>query len=139
LTSGAGVEKFRDVIAHQGGDPRVVDDYTRLPSAPDRTEVPASRGGYVSALRAEQIGRAAVALGAGRGRLDDAIDPGVGIEVVARVGDRVAKGDPILTVHHRGGTGLEEAQARLSGAIDIGDLAPLTRPIVVARVSGESA
>ena len=80
IRSGAGVEKFREVIAHQGGDPRVVDDYSRLPAASDRADVKAPRAGYVSALRAELIGRAAVALGAGRSRLDDVIDPGVGIE-----------------------------------------------------------
>ena len=92
LASGAGVEKFREIIARQGGDPRVIDDYTRLPSAPDRTDVAAPRSGFVARLAAETIGRAAVALGAGRSRLDDVIDPGVGIEVRARPGDPVERG-----------------------------------------------
>jgi pyrimidine-nucleoside phosphorylase len=137
IRSGAGVEKFREVIAHQDGDPRVVDDYSRLPAASDRADVKAPRSGYVSALRAELIGRAAVALGAGRSRLDDVIDPGVGISVVARPGDRVAAGDPVLTVHHRAGAGVDEALALLSRAVGISDEAPTEPPIVVARIAGE--
>ena len=137
IRSGAGVEKFREVIAHQGGDPRVVDDYSRLPAASDLADVKALRAGYVSALRAELIGRAAVALGAGRSRLDDVIDPGVGISVVARTGERVAAGDPVLTVHHRAGAGVDEALALLSRAVGISDEAPTEPPIVVARIAGE--
>ncbi len=136
LASGAGVEMFRKVIAHQGGDPLVVDDYSRLPSAPDRTDVTAPRAGYVSALRAELIGRAAVALGAGRSRLEDVIDAGVGITVVARPGVRVAAGEPILSVHHRAGAGLDEALALLSRAVDVSDESPSEAPIVVARIAG---
>ena len=122
IRSGDGVEKFREVIAHQGGDPRVVDDYSRLPAASDRAEL---------------IGRAAVALGAGRSRLDDVIDPGVGISVAARPGDRVAAGDPVLAVHHRAGAGLDEALDLLSRAVGISDESPTEPPIVVARIAGE--
>ena len=137
IASGAGVEKFREIIAHQGGDPRVVDDYTRFPAASDRADVRAARAGYVSALRAESIGRAAVALGAGRSRLDDVVDPGVGITVVARPGDRVAAGDPVLAVRHRSGAGLEEALALLSRAVEVSDESPAESSIVVARIAGE--
>ena len=137
LTSGRGVEKFREIIAHQGGDPRVIDDYARLPSAPDRAGVAASRSGYVVALKAELIGRAAVALGAGRSRLDDVVDPGVGIEVVARPGERVSEGEPVLMLHHRAGAGLPEAQALLAQAIVVADTPPAEAPIVVARLPGD--
>ncbi|MEO7272955.1 MAG: thymidine phosphorylase [Vicinamibacterales bacterium] len=137
LTSGTGVEKFRAIIAHQGGDPRVIDDYRRLPSTPDRHRVTAPRSGFVSGLKAELIGRAAVALGAGRSRLDDVVDPGVGIEVVARPGDRVSEGEPVLIVHHRSGAGLPEAQALLAHAIVVADAPPAEAPIVVARLRGD--
>jgi pyrimidine-nucleoside phosphorylase len=137
LTSGRGLEKFREIIAHQGGDPRVIDDYTRLPSAPDRDVVAAPRSGYVSGLKAELIGRAAVALGAGRSRLDDVVDPGVGIEIVARPGDRVSEGSPVLVVHHRSGAGLPEAQALLARAVAVADAPSAEAPIVVARLRGD--
>jgi pyrimidine-nucleoside phosphorylase len=134
LASGAGVEKLRAIIEFQGGNPRVVDDYGWLPAAPDRHDVTAPRSGYVSALHAGLIGRAAVALGAGRARMDDLIDPGVGIEVTARVGAPVREGERVLRVYHRGGRGLAEAAPLLTEAVQIDDAPPLSRPVVVDRV-----
>jgi pyrimidine-nucleoside phosphorylase len=134
IASGAGVEKFREIVRNQGGDPRVIDDYARLPRAPDRTEVRAPRSGYVAALEAEPIGRAAVALGAGRARLDDVVDPGVGIEVTAPPGARVASGEPVLVVHHRAGRGLAEALTLVTAAIRIADTPPAPSPTVVMDI-----
>jgi pyrimidine-nucleoside phosphorylase len=134
IASGAGVEKFREIVRSQGGDPRVIDDYARLPRAPDRTEVRAPRSGYVAALEAEPIGRAAVALGAGRARLDDVVDPGVGIEVTAPPGARVASGEPVLVVHHRAGRGLAEALTLVTAAIRIADTPPAPSPTVVMDI-----
>jgi pyrimidine-nucleoside phosphorylase len=138
LSSGAGVEKLRQIIENQGGDPRVVDDYARLPTAPHTAVVAADRDGFVSAMRAEAVGRAAVGLGAGRDRLDAVIDPAVGFTIAAPVGTRVRTGDPIVEIHHRDGRGLEEAQRLLSGAIQIADAPPSQRPIVLDRIHGRS-
>jgi pyrimidine-nucleoside phosphorylase len=134
LRSGAGVEKLRAIIDFQGGDPRVVDEYGRLPAAPDRHDITAPRSGYVSALRAGAVGHAAVALGAGRAALDDSIDPGVGIEIVSPVGAAVRTGEPVLRLHHRGGRGLSDAVRLLDGAVAMADASPPARPIVVDRV-----
>jgi pyrimidine-nucleoside phosphorylase len=134
IASGAGVEKLRDIIEHQGGNPRVVDDYALLPSAPDRTTVAAPRAGFVASIEAERVGRAAVALGAGRGKLDDVIDHGVGITVLAPPGFEVRQGDAVLEVRHRGGKGLEAALAMLNEAVQISDAAPVVPGIVVDRV-----
>src|SRR5258708_23869832 len=98
LRSGAGVEKLREIVANQGGDPAVIDDYRRLPAAIDRDLVGASRDGVVVAMRAEGVGRAAGGLGAGRDRLDATIDPGVGLMVLAPVGTAVKVGDPTLEI-----------------------------------------
>ncbi len=137
IASGTGVESLRRIIANQGGDPRVIDDYSRLPAATDETPVRASRSGYVAGLEAEAIGRAAVALGAGRARLDDVVDPGVGIRVLATVGSEVTDGDAVLLVRHRAGRGMAEAQRLLAGAIRVNDHPPRSRPIVVDRVVEE--
>ena len=134
IASGAGVEAFRKIIEHQGGDARVVDDYSRLPSTPDESVLQAPRSGYVTKLTAEAIGRAAVALGAGRAQLEDVIDPGVGIRVEAHIGAQVSAGDPILRVRHRGGRGLPEAMKLLEHAIRIDDQAAAPRPLIVDRV-----
>ena len=138
LSSGAGVEVFRRIIEHQGGDPRVIDDYSRLPEAPDETVIAAPRGGVVQAIEAEAIGRAAVALGAGRARLDDVIDPGVGIRLAAHVGERVDRGDPVVILRHRGDRGLAAARALIEPAIGIGDGLVDRQPLVVDRVVEES-
>ena len=136
LASGAGLEKFRSIIENQGGDPRVIDDYSRMPDAPGREHVRAARRGYVTTIDAETIGRAAVALGAGRARLEDAVDPGVGIDVAAPVGTEVSQGDAILVVRHRDGRGLGDALALLGDAIEIGPAAPSRQPLVVDTVPG---
>jgi len=134
IASGAGLEKLRAIVEHQGGDPRALDDYGRLPAAHGRLDVGAAGTGHVSALHAELVGRAAVALGAGRATLDDKIDAGVGIEIVAPVGTTVRSGEPVLRVHHRDGRGLEDAVALLRQAIAIND-APEPRPLVIERIA----
>jgi len=136
LSSGAGVEKFREIIRNQGGDPAVLDDYRRLPTAPDRHLFTASRDGVVSAIRAEAVGRAAVGLGAGRDRLDAAIDHAVGFLVVAPPGTPVKAGDPLVEIYHRGGHGLEDARQLLDRAVTIADEAPPMRPPVLHRIQG---
>jgi len=134
LASGAGVEKLKAIIQFQGGDPRVVDRYDLLPGAPESRDVVAQADGYISALLAEEIGRAAVSLGAGRGKLDDVIDPGVGIEIVAHVGESVRRGQPVLRVHHRAGRGLSDALPLLDRAVQITDEPSAARPVVVERI-----
>ncbi len=134
LASGEALEVFRRIVQNQGGDPAVIDDYRRLPAAPDELVVRATRSGYVSELRAEHVGRAAVALGAGRARIDDAIDHGVGITVAAACGAGVKTGDAILLVRHRGGRGLEDALPLLEEAIAIADQPPAVRPLVLETV-----
>lgn len=131
MASGAGVEKLRQIIENQGGDPRVVDDYSRMPSTPDRVTVTAPRDGFVGGLQAEMVGRAAVALGAGRSKLDDVIDHGVGITVLMAPGSSVRSGDAIFEVRHRGGRGLDAASALLRDSIRISDERPQPLPLVV--------
>jgi thymidine phosphorylase len=134
LTSGRGLEKFREVIARQGGDPRVVDDYARLPAAPNRKLVRAPRSGYVTQLDAELIGHATMLLGAGRDRVEDAIDPGVGAVVLAPPGQRVRAEEPILEVHYRDAGRLENAVALMAEACVIGDAPPRGQPQILETI-----
>ena len=137
VRSGAALEAFGRIIEHQGGDPRVLDDYSRLPSVADEEIVPAPRSGHVGAIAAEAVGRAAVALGAGRARIDDVIDPAVGIRVAAHLGARVSPGDAVLVLRHRAGRGLTEALHLLEAAVRIDDEAAPAAPLVVDRVAEE--
>jgi thymidine phosphorylase len=93
----------------------------------------------VAGLHAEQVGRAAVALGAGRATLDDVVDPGVGIEVLCAPGTQVRAGEPILTVHHRSGRGLAEALSLLTAAVQVSDAPPSLRPIILERIACDGA
>ena len=139
LASGAGLEKLRQIIENQGGDPRVVDDYRRLPSAPDEAFVRAPRPGYVTALDAALVGRATMALGAGRDRVGAPVDHAVGLVVRAPLGSRVDHGEPVVELRHRSGRGLQEAAALVEAALRItaepGDPAPL----VLDAVDGADA
>ena len=134
IRSGEALDRFRRIIEGQGGDPRVVDDYSRLPAAPSRHMILAERAGSVTRLDAELIGRASVALGAGRDRVEDAVDPAVGIILKAKPGAQVASGDPVLELHFREQAKLDAALALASRAVTIGDEPPVLRAIIVGEV-----
>ncbi len=134
IASGAGLERFRQIIELQGGDPGVIDDYQRLPHVSDRHIVAASRDGFVTAINAELVGRASVILGAGRDRVEDPVDPAVGIMVVAKPGDAVKAGAPVLELHYRD-AGRRDAALRLAGqSISIGDAPPAAGRLIVGEV-----
>jgi pyrimidine-nucleoside phosphorylase len=134
IASGAGLERFRQIIEVQGGDPNVVDDYARFPAAPRRHVVAAPREGYVTRLDAALVGRASVALGAGRDRVEDAVDPAVGILIAAKPGDAVRAGDPVLEIHYRETARLDAALALTACAIGIGDIPPAPSTLIVGEV-----
>jgi pyrimidine-nucleoside phosphorylase len=134
LASGRGLECFKRIVEFQGGDPRSVDDGTRLPAVPGYHVVPASRAGYVTSLDAELVGRASAALGAGRDRTDDPVDPAVGISVQAKPGAYVSRGDPVLALHFRSRDRLEAALALATRAIQLGDSAPTTQSAILGEV-----
>jgi pyrimidine-nucleoside phosphorylase len=130
LSSGAGLAKFREVIELQGGDPRVCDDTKRLPQARERMELRSSRAGYVSHIRCRAVGVAGMLLGAGRETVDSRIDPAVGLIVHKKVGDRVEKGEPLMTLHVNRRDKLEEAEALLRDAVQVADTTPTLRALI---------
>jgi thymidine phosphorylase len=131
LASGAGLERLRAIIEAQGGDPLVVDDYGRFPTATAQAVLPAPRSGFVTSMDAEHVGRAAVVLGAGRDRLDADVDPAAGIEILARVGDPVREGEAMATVSGRDGGRVAAALGVLAGAVTVGDEAPASAPLII--------
>ena len=134
IASGAGLDRFRRIIEQQGGDPRVVDDYSRFPAALQRHVLRAPRAGFLTRLDAELIGRASVGLGAGRDRVDDPIDPSVGIMMMAKPGDHLRAGDPVLDLRYRHRPRLETAMELATRAIVIGDQRPAAEPLIVGDV-----
>ena len=134
IDSGRALEKFRAIVERQGGDPRVIDDYDRLPSAPERHVVKAPSAGFVTRLDAGLIGRASVVLGGGRDKLDDAIDPGVGIMINATVGDAVRPGEAILELRYREPARLDAALPLVASAIQVAPEAAPSCPLIIDEI-----
>jgi thymidine phosphorylase len=116
LSSGAAYEKLREFVRAQGGDADALED---LPVSGEVREVATPEGGYVARFGASGVGRAALALGAGREKKDDELDPGAGIEVLVKVGDRVAKGEPVARLY--GGRNADRAEALVREALKISE------------------
>jgi len=131
LASGAGLERFRRVVELQGGDPRVCDDPSLLPQAPEKVVVRSDRDGRLARLAARAIGHAGMLLGAGRETVDGAIDPAVGFVFHKKVGDPVAANEPIVTVHVGKASHREDALAWLREAIVVAPEAPTRGPLVL--------
>ncbi|MBN2054592.1 thymidine phosphorylase [bacterium] len=127
--SGAGFEKFKEMVAAQGGDVAVLDDPDRLPAARNITPIAARESGWIAGMNTLELGLVNVALGAGRLRMEDRIDHAAGMVFLHKLGDRVARGEPILEVHHNGTLtiGLEN---RIHSACTIQD-APVTPPPLI--------
>ncbi|HWV39403.1 MAG TPA: thymidine phosphorylase [Vulgatibacter sp.] len=135
IASGRGLEAFARLVAAQGGDPRVAEDPTSLPAAPRIVPIPAPRAGFVGGIRADEVGLAAVVLGAGRSRKEDAIDPAVGFVLHKKVGDPVDAGESIGLAHVGGRPGDRAALERVAAAFTIADEAPPRRPLILERMS----
>jgi pyrimidine-nucleoside phosphorylase len=134
IESGKALEKFKEVIAAQDGDPSVVDDPSRLPRAPETATVNADRAGYVTRCNALTVGITATRLGAGRERADDVVDPGVGITLHKKLGDRVETGDALATVHYSKQNLWDTQRDKLTGAWTIEDEPEEPRPLVIERI-----
>ncbi len=135
LESGAGLERFRRMVERQGGDPTFVDDPARFDLAAGREQVRAPRAGYVTALDALLVGRAAAALGAGRATAEDAVDHGVGVRVLVSLGALVRAGEPVFELYHRDGRGLADAAALALSAIELGGAPPAPLSLVVGEIA----
>ncbi|MEE9298997.1 MAG: thymidine phosphorylase [Acidimicrobiia bacterium] len=134
VASGAAFEKFREVVAAQDGDTAVVDDPGLLATAASEHAVTADRGGVVTRANALDIGVGAMRLGAGRETKADVIDPGVGITVEVNLGDEVASGDVLATLHYNSDRRLEDAVILAQRAFEIGDGPALVPPLVHEEV-----
>ncbi len=116
LKSGKAVEKLKEFINYYGGNGNLVDDYTLLPQAKNVRVVLAKETGYVARIEAEEVGKAAMVLGAGRETKEDDINHAVGIILSKKIGDYVETGDVIATLYYDGDEKLESSLELLNGA-----------------------
>jgi pyrimidine-nucleoside phosphorylase len=137
LDSGAALARFAEWIDAQGGDPRVVDDPGLLGDARCSREVVTPVGGWIECFDTEMVGRSAMALGAGRKRVEDTIDPNAGLVLAVSLGDEVAAGATLGTLYAAEDRLLDEGEALLRGAISLGD-AEVARPPLIHGRGGSS-
>lgn len=132
ISSGRALERFARWVEAQGGDPRVAENPALLPQAAFFREVRAGVSGVIQHLDAEKIGRCAAALGAGRERIGDPIDPAAGLVLAVRVGDRVEKGDLLGTLYSAKTSLLAEGEERFREAVRLGNESVSENPLLIA-------
>jgi len=135
IGTGKAAEHLQKIIEAQGGNPGVVDDPAVLPQAGECELFMAPRRGFVARVEPRAIGRGIIALGGGRTKIDDRIDPTVGFVITARPGDWVELGEPLATIFARDRAGVESGRQALRQAIVIADEADPPLPLVSHRVS----
>jgi thymidine phosphorylase len=135
LQDGTALEKFRELIAAQGGDARVVDEPGRLPQAKFKVPLVATKGGYVTEVDAMGAALAALQLGAGRAKAEDAVDHAVGIGELVKIGERVEAGTALAVIYANDGKALTEAREMLAKAITVGATAP-AEPRLIDEIVG---
>jgi pyrimidine-nucleoside phosphorylase len=136
LKSGAGLEKLRELIMGQGGNPAVLDDYALFPAASLSVAVRADADGYVDGVAARGIGLASRRSGAGRETKDDAIDLSAGVVLHRKVGDAVKAGETLAVVYGNDGGKLDDAAAIAKTAFSIGPKRCESAPLIHAVITG---
>ena len=135
IRTGAAAEHFRKIVAAQGGDPRVVDDPGLLPQAKVVEIYNAPRRGFIATVEPRAIGRAIIDMGGGRSRMEDVVDPSVGLVITAKPGDWVEAGEPLGTIFAADRGGVEVARNALGTALRIADEAEPPLPLISHRIS----
>ncbi|HST03820.1 MAG TPA: thymidine phosphorylase [Chloroflexia bacterium] len=133
LRSGAGLEKLREFVMNQGGDPSFIDDPHALPSAPVQRDLVARTSGWIAHIDAEAIGRASVEIGAGRRVKSDAIDHRVGFVLNAKIGDHVETGSKLATIHTSSDQAASQVEPAILNAFTI-SATPVAIPPVIMEV-----
>jgi len=136
IRSGEAFERFRRMVAIQGGDTKAVDDPSRLPKAQNKLGVASCRSGYITSIQCEEVGKASVILGCGRGSTRDSVDPAVGLVLHKKVSQSVMAGEPLCTIHYNSGARLDRVRRMLEQSFQVGDAPlseskPLVRQVVV--------
>jgi len=130
VASGEALEIFRRGIALQSGDPRIIDDYSLLPQAKNHLEVKSNSTGFLAATNCMEFGITLAMLGGGREKKEDAIDAGVGLEFHKRIGDHIAVGETLVSIHYNSAAKLAEAQQRIAQSFVFSDQAVAPKQLV---------
>ena len=138
ISSGKALERFRQLIELQGGDPRVIDTPKKLPQAAHTLNVTSTSSGYISGMQCEQIGVAGVILGGGRERKEDSVDPSVGIILHKKVGDHVQKSETLATIHYNASAKAQRARQLLAESYTFSETPSARKRPLIHRVIGKA-
>jgi pyrimidine-nucleoside phosphorylase len=139
IESGEALQKFIEVTIAHGGDPKVIEDPSLLARAPHEAVLAAPYDGYVTRCDALTVGAATVRLGAGRAHKDDVIDPGVGVSVLAKLGDQVSAGDPLARIRYSDESRWAAQRRHLASAWEISE-EPIDPPkLVIERIDATTS
>ncbi|MBT3293687.1 MAG: thymidine phosphorylase [Verrucomicrobia bacterium] len=133
LNDGRALDTFKEMVALQGGDCAVIDDPSRLPVAAHQKPCPAPGDGFIGAADAEAIGRACIALGAGRQRVEDRVDHAVGISGILKIGEPVSQGQPMAIIHANSQATLDAARPFMVTAFQV-SADPVVPPDLMGKV-----
>ena len=134
LADGSAYRKFKEVVKAQGGNPMALEKFELLPNATGMREITTPRGGYVSGILAEDIGRACTMLGAGRDKKEDGIDHAVGVILEVKVGEKVDAGAVLCRLYYTQEESLEEAADLVEDAFRISGVKPEQRELILEVV-----
>ncbi len=132
ISSGKALERFREIIALQGGDARVTEDYSRMPQARHQGSLSAPASGFIGAMDTEKIGLALCILGAGRETVDSVIDPAVGLHFHRKIGDSVGPAEPLCTIYYNDDRRYQDARRCLFEAYTFSET-PVERPPLIKK------
>ena len=121
INSGLALSKLREFIAESGGNGDLVDDYSILPVAKNKMEVFSNKEGYVSKIKAEEVGKAAMIIGAGRATKEDEVDHAVGLKILKKVGDKIEKGEKIAEIYYNDAKNVEDSKNMILDAYVLQD------------------
>lgn len=110
INSGLALSKLREFITESGGNGDLVDDYSILPTAKNKMEIFSNKEGYVSKIKAEEVGKAAMIIGAGRATKEDEVDHAVGLKILKKVGDKIEKGEKIAEIYYNDAKNVEDSK-----------------------------
>ena len=131
IVDGSAYKKFKQAVQAQGGNAQALDRFELLPNATGMREITAPRAGYVSAIQAEEIGRASTMMGAGRNRKEDGIDPAVGVILEVKIGEKVDSGAVLCRLYYTREDGLDDAAEMVEDAFRISQTKPEPRELIL--------
>jgi pyrimidine-nucleoside phosphorylase len=121
INSGLALSKLREFITESGGNGDLVDDYSILPTAKNKMEIFSNKEGYVSKIKAEEVGKAAMIIGAGRATKEDEVDHAVGLKILKKVGDKIEKGEKIAEIYYNDAKNVEDSKNMILDAYVLQD------------------